>query len=91
MTRSEKIAIIALAILSCFGCADSRVQRSDEEAMMMYRYCMEGMPPQWDSRDVSAGLDSKHVASVEQDSPLQYRLNTALEDLSSAARSVRGI
>jgi hypothetical protein len=78
MTRSEKIAIIALAILSCFGCADSRVQRSDEEAMMMYRYCMEGMPPQWDSRDVSAGLDSKHVASVSAsaDSRRQSRQHT---------------
>lgn len=30
-------------------------------------------------------------AAVEQDSPLQYRLDTALEDLSSAARSVRDL
>jgi len=30
-------------------------------------------------------------SSVEQDSPLQFRLNTALEELSSAARSIRDL
>lgn len=55
---------IVLVIGSCFGCADSRVQRSDEEAMMRYRDCMSGTPPPWDSNDVSAGLGSDHVAST---------------------------
>jgi hypothetical protein len=64
MTRFEKIAIIALVIVTCCGCADTRMQRSDEEAMLIYRDCMGGMPPPWESGDVSAGLGSKHVASA---------------------------
>ena len=63
MTPYEKAAIIILVIGSCFGCADSRVQRSDDEAMLLYRDCMSGTP-QWASSDVSAVLGSEHVASA---------------------------
>lgn len=64
MTPYKKAVITILVFGSCFGCADSRVQRSDEEAMMLYRDCMGGMPPQWEPGDTSAALDSEHVASA---------------------------
>ena len=64
MTPFKNALIITLVIGSCFGCVDSRVQRSDEEAMMLYRDCMGGLPPHWNSNDVSAELDSEHVASA---------------------------
>ncbi len=59
-----KIVTVTLLVGSCFGCVDSRVQRSDEEAMMLYRECMGGAPAHWTSSDVSAGLGSEHVAST---------------------------
>lgn len=40
------------------------MQRSDEEAMMIYRECMSGTPPQWGPGDVSDALGSEHVASA---------------------------
>ena len=64
MDLSEKAAIIILVMVSCFACTDSRMQRSDEEAMMLYRDCMGGMSPQWDPMDTSANLGSEHVASA---------------------------
>ena len=64
MTIFIKIMTTMLVIVSCFGCTDSRVQRPDDEAMMMYRDCMGGTSPQWDSSDASAELDSEHVASA---------------------------
>lgn len=64
MTFPGRALVIILALCSFAGCADSRVQRSDEEAMMIYRDCMGSMPQQWDSGDVTAGLGSEHVASA---------------------------
>ncbi len=64
MTVPGRALAIILAICSIAGCADSRVQRSDEEAMMLYRECMGGAPAHWTSSDVSAGLGSEHVAST---------------------------
>jgi hypothetical protein len=64
MSIYEKAVTIILVVGSCFGCADSLVQRSDEEAMMLYRDCMGGTPAQWDSTDMSAALGSEHVASA---------------------------
>ncbi len=64
MTSYQKAVIIIIVTCSCFGCADSRVQRSNEEAMMFYRDCMVGMPPHRDASDVSAQMGSEHVASA---------------------------
>ena len=63
MTLREK-AVIVIVVGSCFACADSRMQRPDEEAMMLYRECMNGTPAQWNSSEVSAALGSEHVASA---------------------------
>jgi hypothetical protein len=64
MIPHENAMIIILVIASCVGCADSRAQKSNDEAMMLYRDCMGGPPPQWESSDVSASLDSEYVASA---------------------------
>lgn len=64
MSAYVKTVMIVLLIGSCFGCADNRARRSDEQAMMIYRDCMGGMPPHWEANDASAGLGSKHVASA---------------------------
>jgi len=64
MTPYKKAVIIIPIIGSCSGCADNRTQRSDEEAMMLYRDCMSGMPLHRSSTDVSAALGSEHVASA---------------------------
>ena len=64
MTPFRKAVIIFLVIGFCSGCMDSRVQRADEEAMMLYRDCMSGTPPQWESSDMSRALGSEHVASA---------------------------
>jgi hypothetical protein len=64
MIPYAKTMIIILVIGSFFGCADSRVQRSNDDAMMLYRLCMGGTPQQWESSDVSASLGSEHVASA---------------------------
>ena len=61
MKSLGKIMIVTLCIGCCVGCADSRAQRSDEEAMMHYRDCMSRMPPQLNAHDLSG---SEHVASA---------------------------
>lgn len=64
MNRLRNAAMITLVAGTCLGCADSRVQRPDDEAMLMYRDCIAGAPAQWDPGDTSAALGSKHVASA---------------------------
>lgn len=64
MTPYVKAAIVILVIGFCCGCANTSEPRADEEAMMLYRDCMSGSPPPRDSSDVSAGLNSEHVASA---------------------------
>ena len=64
MNTHHKALVSMVVIAFCSGCADSRTQRPDDEAMMLYRDCMSGMPEQWSSNDMSAALGSEHVASV---------------------------
>lgn len=86
MTSFGKSMIIVLVIGSCFGCADSRVQRSDEEAMILYRDCMSGAPPLWNSSDASAGLGSEHVASASANADSRRESRQQRECMQRAAR-----
>ena len=52
-----------LALLMLLGCADHRVDRSNQEAMAIYRECMAGMPPQLNSADMSATISSSPAAN----------------------------
>ena len=63
MTALKTLIAIALNIIFFAGCADHRVDRSDEEAMMVYRECMSGMPPQINSADMSSTISNSSVAN----------------------------
>ena len=49
-----------LAVLA--ACADHRVDRSDDEAMMVYRDCMAGAPPQLNSPDMTSTVSNSTLA-----------------------------
>lgn len=59
--RTLLAAGLALSLLS--GCADHRVDRSDDEAMLIYRDCMAGAPPQLNSADMSSTISSSGTAN----------------------------
>ena len=42
------VPLLLIALLGV-GCADQRVPRADDEAMLLYRDCMNGMPQSWDA------------------------------------------
>ena len=50
-----------LALLA--GCADHRVDRNDDEAMMVYRECMASSPPQLNSSNMSSTISNSAMAN----------------------------
>ncbi len=63
-TVPESLFAAALGLALVAGCADHRVDRSDDEAMMIYRDCMAGAPPQLNSADMSSTISSSGTASA---------------------------
>jgi hypothetical protein len=64
-----------LALLA--GCADHRVDRSDDAAMMVYRDCMTGAPPQLNSADMNTTVSSSKLA--DQNTSIAARAQTQQE------------
>ena len=55
-----KRAVVILFLVGVITtCADNRANRPDEEAMLIYRDCMDHAPKQWDAYDASAALSNK--------------------------------
>lgn len=52
------LVVTGLAVVFASGCTDRRLNRSDEDAMAIYRECMNSMPPQVNSADMSATISN---------------------------------
>lgn len=66
------------AILAVIGgCSDHRLNRSDEEAMLVYRECMSGAPPQLNSADMSSTISNS--AAVNKNTSIAANAQTRQE------------
>lgn len=63
MTTVKDFLLVGVAVTLLSGCTDHRLNRSDEEGMMVYRECMSEMPPQVNSADMSATVSSSPTAN----------------------------
>lgn len=63
MNEFFKSAILMACCCLLGSCADHRVDRSDDEAMMIYRECMADMPTAAASADMSGAISNAPVAN----------------------------
>jgi hypothetical protein len=75
--RSYFIVFVLLASGLTAGCADHRIDRSDEEAMMVYRECMSGSPPQLNSSDMSSTISNS--STVDKSTSIAAKAQTQQE------------
>jgi hypothetical protein len=68
ITKANLTSRAALATVICMfvvvACADRRLDRSDDEAMMVYRECMAGAPPALNSAEMSSTLSNSRTADA---------------------------
>ena len=63
MPDYKAFLIAVLVMILTMACTDHRLNRSDEEAMMVYRECMAGAPPQLNSADMSSTISNSATAN----------------------------
>ena len=63
MKRYLKSAVLIASCSLLGSCADHRVDRPDDEAMMIYRECMADMPTAAASADISGAISNAPVAN----------------------------
>ena len=62
MRKAGSVLITGLLLAGLSGCADKRLDRGDEEAMMVYRECMNDYPPQPNSAGTTATITNAKTA-----------------------------
>jgi hypothetical protein len=77
MTNSKITLTFLLLISITAGCDDHRVDRSDEEAMMVYRDCMGGPPPQVNSATAAATISNS--GTVNKNTSIAANVQTQQE------------
>ena len=63
MSRFLKSAVVFATCCALGSCADHRVERPDDEAMMIYRECMADMRGAVASADMSGAISNTSVAN----------------------------
>jgi hypothetical protein len=58
---SNKTGPVLLLLMLCAGCADHRVPRADDEAMLVYRECMNAMPQRQELNPTHEALANSEV------------------------------
>ncbi len=61
MTNMKSKLAFLLLLCITVACADHRLNRSDEDAMMVYRECMGGAAPQLNSSNMSSSISNSNT------------------------------
>jgi len=56
LANLKSIAAVCLVAIVGIGCADQRAHRPDDQAMLIYRDCMNGTPREWEASASTAAL-----------------------------------
>jgi hypothetical protein len=77
MESLHRNVILSIVCGLLIGCADQRIDRSDEEAMMIYRDCMEGVSGKTSGSSISSVISSSD--GVDKDTSIAANVQTKQE------------